>query len=1040
MADDEVTRLPEGYGGEYSLRPGQIFGQFRIVRPLGRGGMGEVYEVEHAKLGTRHAIKLINEEIVERASVGQRFEREAKVMANLRHPNIVHVDDYGETDGRSWLRMELVAGAASNKSGESGVESGEFSSLSDLLTGERLSEALVVDLLKQILGGLSCAHEQGLVHRDLKPSNILLQANNLKPNTYTPKITDFGLVRLAGEQWLQSQVQLTVARSAVSDPDATRLEGGSGSSAGTSTQAMLGTFEFMAPEQKKGQEADARSDLYAVGLMAFRMLTGHDTPGLRRPSEIVPGLNPAWDDFVLQALEMDPAERFENAEAMAQALPSGEAAMADGGSGRTDVKKTRKGLWLVLVAVLVLAGVLGAGYFLTTASTELSLGKGTETRSEAAAGLTAELTEEQGSTAALAEGLSDSSDLSDPEALSTSHSPLFTLTVEPSAAAARVWLVDRTNVPVEGGELGLEGLPSGEHELIVQAAGYEPFSTRVSVGEGGAGEQLVRLVPVKGRLRVLADAGTSVTAVSASGREIALGRTDASGELLVDRLLTVGEYDLRLEKAKHATKVLESVELILGREVKAEWDLAPLPGKLNVFTVPQGATISLNGNDVGTSSTTLDGLPTEVPLVVEVHKPGYRREKEELTLDAAGSRSLNFGTLVAEAGDIKLRIENGELSNPEKLEWSIDGEKQYSSFRSQVSSLFAEGLELGARELRVSHPDYEAWSGTAEVRDQETTKVSVSLKPKLGTLELAVSPAGVSYSLTVDGKAADLLSGDRYRVPSEAKLELVVSAKGYKSVLLEGTVPANGTARVPVTLEKQLVLERGRDWTVDLGRVEGVELKWIAPGSFQMGSPYSSEKYRVSLSSGYWLGATEVTQGQWQSVMGSNPSSFKGSNLPVEQVSWEDAMEFCRKLTERERAAGRLAEGLSYTLPTESQWEYACRAGTSGEYAGDLDAMGWYDKNSGRRQTHPVGIKRANGWGLYDMHGNVWEWCSDWYGSYPSGSVTDPTGANTGSSRVCRGGCWGDSARRCRSASRSSGLPGGRSRYLGFRLALSSVR
>jgi formylglycine-generating enzyme required for sulfatase activity len=152
-------------------------------------------------------------------------------------------------------------------------------------------------------------------------------------------------------------------------------------------------------------------------------------------------------------------------------------------------------------------------------------------------------------------------------------------------------------------------------------------------------------------------------------------------------------------------------------------------------------------------------------------------------------------------------------------------------------------------------------------------------------------------------------------------------------------------------------------------------------------------------------------------------------------------MGFCRKLTERERAAGRLPEGYAYTLPTEAQWEYACRAGTTGDYAGNLASMGWYkqNRNSGN-QTHAVGQKQANAWGLYDMHGNVWEWCADWYADkLPGGSVRDPTGAASGSLRVFRGGGWGDGASLCRSASRSWGSPGSSISGLGFRLALSSI-
>lgn len=214
----------------------------------------------------------------------------------------------------------------------------------------------------------------------------------------------------------------------------------------------------------------------------------------------------------------------------------------------------------------------------------------------------------------------------------------------------------------------------------------------------------------------------------------------------------------------------------------------------------------------------------------------------------------------------------------------------------------------------------------------------------------------------------------------------------------------------------------------------------IAPGEFTMGSANgdSDEKpqTRVTISRPFFLGATEVTQAQWRTVMGSNPSNFKGDTLPVEQVSWDDAMAFCKKLTERERSAGRLPAGWEFTLPTEAQWEYACRAGTTGDYAGNLDAMAWYAKNS-ESKTHAVGTKQANAWGLYDMHGNLWEWCADWYASYSGGSMTDPTGAASGSFRVYRGGGWNISAGFCRSAYRRYFSPAYRDDGLGFRPALA---
>jgi len=174
--------------------------------------------------------------------------------------------------------------------------------------------------------------------------------------------------------------------------------------------------------------------------------------------------------------------------------------------------------------------------------------------------------------------------------------------------------------------------------------------------------------------------------------------------------------------------------------------------------------------------------------------------------------------------------------------------------------------------------------------------------------------------------------------------------------------------------------------------------------------------------------------------MGSNPSHFKGTDRPVENVSWAEAVEFCWKLTKMHQEAGAMPQGWSWRLPTEAEWEYAARAGTTGPRHGELDAIAWHTGNSGGK-THPVSQKAANAWGLYDMIGNVAEWCSDWYGDYPTGSVTDPTGAATsGSFRVFRGGSWYGDAGLARSAYRLGRVPGFRSNLLGFRPALSSVR
>ncbi len=213
----------------------------------------------------------------------------------------------------------------------------------------------------------------------------------------------------------------------------------------------------------------------------------------------------------------------------------------------------------------------------------------------------------------------------------------------------------------------------------------------------------------------------------------------------------------------------------------------------------------------------------------------------------------------------------------------------------------------------------------------------------------------------------------------------------------------------------------------------GIEyaFRWCPPGEFMMGGDkYDFEKpvHKVKITRGFWLLETEVTQAMWESVMDANPSFFKGKRNPVEQATWNDCQEFCKELSQK---LGRQVQ-----LPTEAQWEYACRAGTTGAYAGTLDELAWYNANSMR--THEVRQKKPNAWGLYDMHGNVYEWCSDYYDAdyYDRSPASDPENTTASANRVSRGGGWFSIAEDCRSGYHYGCDPDDRSSSLGLRVLL----
>ena len=324
----------------------------------------------------------------------------------------------------------------------------------------------------------------------------------------------------------------------------------------------------------------------------------------------------------------------------------------------------------------------------------------------------------------------------------------------------------------------------------------------------------------------------------------------------------------------------------------------------------------------------------------------------------------------------------------------------------------------------------------------------------------------------------------------------------YEYTSVEGedfyfTPPTNGTLPPPVVTPVPVASTPPPKPGVGTVRKNslGMEFAYIPAGSFLMGSTeedinrvvaannpmddqvnrdlFKSElpQHRVTISQPFYLGRYEVTQKQWEQVMGTtvqqqrdkaNPNfnlSNVGPNQPMYFVSWEEAQELIRKLNERN-------DGFVYRLPMEAEWEYACRAGTNGDYAGNLNTLGWYGDNSGREQrnslaewvksernsqkyydqflkpngngTHEVGMKAPNPWGVYDMHGNVYEWCEDWYGDYASGNQTDPTGAANGQYRVRRGGSWSYVGRICRAAYRSRNAPGVRSDSIGFRVVVAA--
>jgi serine/threonine protein kinase/formylglycine-generating enzyme required for sulfatase activity len=458
-------------------------------------------------------------------------------------------------------------------------------------------------------------------------------------------------------------------------------------------------------------------------------------------------------------------------------------------------------------------------------------------------------------------------------------------------------------------------------------------------------------------------------------------------------------------------------------------------GRIHIAAAPAGTLAGIDGATPGPLASVINDVePGE--HVIRFECIGY--DPGEITVSVKGGA-------VAQIDPVPLIRQRGILQingGPAPLSWQLvakpDDAANDSSSGTTPSTL--RDMPVGDYEVEFTYDGFAPQRADVKIAKGDTA-----------TLECTMPGGSVTIAANKVGAAVRDASGNELGV-TPLTLPLVpagdraysVSADGCSEVFVSGRLNAGGSLTLNAMLERSDTLRDGRSGALVLPSGALVPMEWVAPGACTMGSDAGEPgrergevAHAVQISSGFWMGRYEVTQAQWKAVMGTNPARFSnaGPDLPVERVSWDEANAFCCKLTELARKAGTLPDGYEYHLPTEAQWEYSCRAGTHGAYAGDAGAMCWSAANSGRA-THAVGQKAPNAWGLFDMHGNVAEWCADWYGPYDAAQNADPTGPSEGRERIVRGGSWQDAQNACRSASRSSYVPTDRFDGIGLRIAL----
>ncbi len=1061
-------------------------GQYEIMSRIGRGGMGDVYRGFERTLDRQVAVKVLPAEFARSDDFVRRFRTEATAVAKLNHPNIVPVYFIGEDQGHHFYVMQYVEGE----------------SLADLLARrERLNVEETLPIVEQALAGLAAAHERGMVHRDIKPGNILLDCRSRRA-----LLADFGLVKS-----LASSV-----------------------SGKTATGVVMGTADYISPEQGRGLAVDGRSDLYSIGVLLYQMLSGRlpfeadnatslifqhvyeqpqplanaaphvpaavvsiiekllakspadrhqsvtevlaDLRAFRKgeplPSQVVrpPGRPtsvvqlPAFDDEdplpPAGLTNLTPGGWWERTRDRAKSLFVRHAPEAikqlqntqqqvDGAVANYE-RRQRDIQELVNDAASVLAelqkqareqhaAALAANERAVGAPSSAEMAQAREQQAaceRSAAELDRQIAEQQeqlesihlrqAQVQAMVQQLRSQRDILNARLktagagaqIPAGHSTRrrwvgagFTIAAA-AAAALLIWIIsifvkpasapmrksgpdgvsNSLSVPVLGGESPFEKVQlyavSGNELHVLDAFTGAMNSTLGGAQTSGNFSIKLRadgmLFGYQGLPGDERNVGQLVTIDPRTGAQALFGR---------DGIANFNPARNPPDRNLVSSDTINSFLWILPSQLATQWGL-------ELFLAVQNGPISrlYAGNPVNGSTVPANGEPWGNPSdLVVIGKTA------EQTGHTTGMESLNRG------------------------------EERYGVTET--------GLFFNLRKLRLLH-DYGASHGFRFT--------SLTLGPQevnggaYADLLFATTTSGKLVAFDPHGAAGNLQA--IFAGGSEFATTKLSSIGGIAFVPAWLVDPVESEAGEPDDAEKTGAEPmRGKSF----GQVRddnGLQMKlvWCPAGEFMMGN--GPVPVKVFLSRGYWIGKYETTQSEWEQVMKTAPwkgISGEGADFPATSVTWSDAANFCRKLTEQERQAGRLSNDWEYALPTDAQWERACRANTDtafsfGDDESKVGGYGW--GRGGQMHPHQVGQKKPNPWGLFDTYGNVWEWCRDIYSETPPGGrdpLVTPRGESGVPFRVHRGGGFDN---RLRATPRAGIAQSYRDLNVGFRVALSPVQ
>lgn len=977
---------------------GERVGRFEIVELLAVTLLGPLYRVRMNRGGGAHLLQVIPSGLGNdpqmRRQLTKRFEQLSKIESELvlRPEEIVDFEETIAIVYPDWSGRPLSAQRHDGSVGEDAA----------------MTPSEVKNLIQRIVLSLESAALVQIHHYGLTPDFILLE------NSGAIKVWGMGVLQSVSRRKFEifiSSAIVPLQKESSDDPNYTVLEA-------------------LSPEWRNDEPVDVRSDLFSVGVLGHNLLAGHirEVTG-GEEAEVDTEIPPGWAVYLSRLLESDPAARYQTTTAVAKDLDRVDnlhlgplkphtidrLPLPKGVERRVNLKVGRA----IRMGALACLGI----FALATAFLLYSV-----------------LTIDSGATVK-------------PEIfLAGEKPPQLILRLSPEKAQVKFFGDGGASFVTGNGEIALRG-KGREYIGIVQAPQH--ISQRFSVTLHDTLQMReIALELAWGNLRLTAPPGSRLDIRQPSGELIFLDYVPDGGQLEIAARLFAETYTFVISLPGHEPVEFPDIVLKHGEWTELWAEPVALPASLSVVSNPAGLPVRIDGRRVGMTPLKMDDLFWPEPVTVSVGGGNLRTREKVFRLFPGRENVLDFGDVEATQGDLQLAVSlQGRALGKDVLERLriVVNERVYESVVDlQVS------LSAGFHTVRVEHPDYLPRGGKVEIQDEAVKRLAVDLRPRPATIAVELPTTLSDYWVEWEGERQPLKNG-QFLAPAAQAVTITLGSADHYPVERAFLLPANGSATWKPDLKSLPGPTMGADWTLPnlpLGMV------WLPAGSGQFGSPVKEpqrrpnedELTRANFSSGIWIARTEVTQAAYEAVMGENPSRYRGADFPVESVPWKAAMEFCRRLSDKERAVGRMPPGYVYRLPTEAEWEYAARAGsplpfyfgetaegTEGNFFGEYPRD--YKMGSAPRETVgtlAVASFTPNPWGLYDVVGNVAEWTLDAYNErLPGGVVEDFWRQGEGRGRPIRGGAWTDPADRCRSASRDLRDPEHGAPSIGFRIVLA---